>query len=140
MGYTFRFFAGGVDAVESGFGHGRTPAIYRPSLGPRSTGRTQLPPPAYRCLGHNDLSIQFFCEELSLYPRTHCFRRGDVDMTVFCFGERVHPNSSVIASGELMDCAMGPRWLATRAQGSGLFAEEHLEEACRINGLSSPGN
>src|SRR5262245_59872377 len=75
----------------------------------------QVPLPAYRCLGHNDLSIQFFCEELSLYPRTHCFRRGDVDMSVFCFGERVHPSSSLVASGELMDCAMGPRWLATRA-------------------------
>ena len=28
MGYTFRFFqAGGVDAVESEFGHGRAPAL-----------------------------------------------------------------------------------------------------------------
>src|SRR5262249_6314401 len=135
-----RFFAGGVDAVESGFGHGRTPAIYRPSLGRRSTGRTSCRRPHIGASATTTSASNFFCEELSLYPRTHCFRRGDVDMTVFCFGERVHPSSSVIASGELMDCAMGPRWLATRAQGSGLFAEEHLEEACRINGLSSPGN
>jgi hypothetical protein len=31
MGYTFRIFlAGGVDAVESEFGDGRTPALCRP--------------------------------------------------------------------------------------------------------------
>jgi hypothetical protein len=51
----------------------------------------------------------------------------------FRLGERAHPSSSVIASGEFMDCAMESRWLATRAQGSDLFAEEHLRNGRCIN-------
>src|SRR5260370_3992666 len=36
MGYTFRFFqAGGVDAVESEFGYGRTPSLCCPPAGGR---------------------------------------------------------------------------------------------------------
>jgi len=31
----------------------------------------QVTLPAYRCLGHNFLTIHFFCEGLSLSPRTH---------------------------------------------------------------------
>src|SRR5262245_10062961 len=52
--------------------------------------RHQVPPP-YRCLGHNDLSIQFFCEELSLHPRTRCSRRGDVDMRSFVLASAYTP-------------------------------------------------
>jgi hypothetical protein len=45
----------------------------------------QVAPPTYRCLGHNYLTIQLFCEGLSLSPRTHSFRRNHLDTTVFCF-------------------------------------------------------
>jgi hypothetical protein len=52
----------------------------------------QVALPAYRCLGHNYLTMRFFCEGegLSLCPRTHSLRRGDQDMLVFRFAQRQH--------------------------------------------------
>jgi len=52
----------------------------------------QIALPAYRCLGHNYLTMRFFCEaeRLSLCPRTHSLRRDDQDVLVFCFAERAH--------------------------------------------------
>jgi hypothetical protein len=43
-------------------------------------------------LGHNYLTIRFFCEgeALSLSPRTHSLRRGDQDVLVFSFADRLH--------------------------------------------------
>jgi hypothetical protein len=45
---------------------------------------------AYRCLGHNYLTIRLFCEPLSLCPPPQSFRRDDQDMVGFCFAERAH--------------------------------------------------
>jgi hypothetical protein len=52
----------------------------------------QIALPAYRCLGHNYVTIHLFCEAqgLSLCHRGHSFRRDDTDMLVFCFAERPH--------------------------------------------------
>ena len=44
--------------------------------------------PTYRCLGHNYLTMHFFCEQLSLSPRAHSLRQDGRDLTVFCFAER----------------------------------------------------
>ena len=50
----------------------------------------QVELPVYRCMGHNYRTMHFFCQELSLSPRTHPYRRDSADMTVFCFAEREH--------------------------------------------------
>jgi hypothetical protein len=46
--------------------------------------------PAYRCLGHNYLTIGLLCdgEHLSLCTRGHSFRRDETDALLFCFAER----------------------------------------------------
>ena len=52
----------------------------------------QVALPAYRCLGHNYLTIRFFCEgeRLSLRAPCHSYRENDMDMTVFGFAGRAH--------------------------------------------------
>jgi hypothetical protein len=52
----------------------------------------QVALPAYRCLGHNHLTIRYFCEGERLPWCAPCHSHGedDVDMTVFCFAERAH--------------------------------------------------
>ena len=52
----------------------------------------QVALPAYRCLGHNYLTMRFFCEGegLSLCPRTHSLRRDDQDVLVFSFAKHTH--------------------------------------------------
>jgi hypothetical protein len=52
----------------------------------------QIALPAYRCLGHNYVTIHLYCdaERLSLCRRGHSFRRNDIDMNVFCFAQREH--------------------------------------------------
>jgi hypothetical protein len=54
--------------------------------------------PAYRCFGNNYLRIQYLCEALSHYPRTHWFRRG-----AFCAQEayRINGLSSACNLGEI---------------------------------------
>jgi hypothetical protein len=56
----------------------------------------QVALPAYRCLGHNYLTMRFFClgEGLSL----GAYRHKDIDTTVFCLPSANMPSSSVIAS------------------------------------------
>jgi hypothetical protein len=56
----------------------------------------QIALPAYRCLGHNYMTIHLFCraERLSLCRRGHFFRRDDMDINVFCFAERSHADNS----------------------------------------------
>jgi len=47
----------------------------------------QVALPAYRCLGHNFLTIHFFYQGGTvLCTRRHAY----VDMTVFCFAKRAH--------------------------------------------------
>jgi hypothetical protein len=60
----------------------------------------QVALPAYRCLGHNYLTMRFFCEGegLSLCPRTPSLRRTDQDVLVFSFAERTHAEHFLLAS------------------------------------------
>ena len=43
----------------------------------------QVALPASRCCGHNYVTIRLFCEDLSLCPRGHAFRRNDEDMSAY---------------------------------------------------------
>jgi hypothetical protein len=66
---------------------------------------------ADRSTGGNYVTIRVFCEGLSLCPRGHSFRRGDVDMNVFCFAER--PDAELFQArfgGEFVDPPSRPRW------------------------------
>jgi hypothetical protein len=68
----------------------------------------QIAPPAYRCLGHNYVTIHLFCdaERLSLCRRGYSFRRNDIDMNVFCFAERAHAEQfQARFGGEFIDPA-----------------------------------
>jgi hypothetical protein len=70
--------------------------------------------PAYRCQGHNYVTIRLFCEPLSLCPRTHSFRRDDADMIVFCFALRDHAEKfREHFGGELIDPKERPKWPGT---------------------------
>jgi hypothetical protein len=84
----------------------------------------QVALPAYRCLGHNYLTIRFFCEALSLYPGTHSLRRDDQDMVVFSFVEREQAKQFRDRfGGEFLDPATRPRRPETPARFS---AEQRL--------------
>jgi hypothetical protein len=50
----------------------------------------QVALPAYRCHGHNYLTMRLFCEALSLYPRTHSLRHDDQHKIVFSFAKHAH--------------------------------------------------
>ena len=96
----------------------------------------QVALPAYRCMGHEYLTIHIFCqaEELSLCRRRHSYRQNDIDMTVFCFAERKHADQfQARFGGELIDPATRPRWPAIQAQSSALLAEERQRNGRCIN-------
>ena len=71
----------------------------------------QVALPAGRCRGSNYAVIRQFCEGLSICPRSHSFRWGDVDMAVFCFAERDHAERFQHRfGGELINPTSRPRW------------------------------
>jgi hypothetical protein len=75
----------------------------------------QVALPAYRCTGHNYVTIRLFCEGLSLCTRGHSFRRDDIDMTVFCFAERAHAEQfKERFGGEFIDPKSRPKWPRSR--------------------------
>jgi hypothetical protein len=72
----------------------------------------QVALPAARCGGANYVTIRLFCddENLSLCIRGHSFRRGDVDMVVFCFAERTHAEQfRGHCGGEFIDAKSRPK-------------------------------
>jgi len=86
----------------------------------------QVALPATRCHGHNYVTLRFFCEPLSLCPRTHSYRRDDQDVIVFCFAERAHAEQfRERFGGEFIDPATRPTWLGSRSLRSVVVAEEH---------------
>ena len=96
----------------------------------------QVALPAYRCMGHEYLTIHIFCqaEGLSLCRRRHSYRRNDIDMTVFCFAERNHADQfQARFGGDLIDPATRLRWPGTHAARNHLFAEERLRNGRCIN-------
>ena len=77
----------------------------------------QVAVPAYRCLGHNHLTIHFFCqgEGLSLCRRRHSYRHNDVDITVFCFANREHAEKFRNRfGGDFLDPKERPKWPGAR--------------------------
>jgi hypothetical protein len=73
--------------------------------------------PAYRCLGHDYLTIRFFCEGegLSLSPRTHSLRRDYEDLVIFCFAQRQHAEQfRERFDGEFIDPKSRPKRPAAR--------------------------
>jgi hypothetical protein len=75
----------------------------------------QVALPADRCLGGNYVTIRLFCEGLSLCARGHSFRRGNIDMNVFCFAEQAHAEQFRNGfGGELIDPKDRPRWPGSR--------------------------
>jgi hypothetical protein len=73
----------------------------------------QVAVPAYRCLGHNYLTIRFFCEGegLSLCPRTQALRRDHQDMLIFSFAERAHAEHFLTRfGGDFLDTKHRAKW------------------------------
>jgi hypothetical protein len=96
----------------------------------------QIALPAYRCMGHNYLTIHFFCEaeRLSLCTPTHSFRRNDIHHIVFCFAKPEHAEQfQVRFGGELMDSATRPRWPGKHVSRGDLVAEHRLRNGRCIN-------
>jgi len=94
----------------------------------------QVALPNFRCLGHNYLTIRFFCEALSVYPSTRSLLRDEVDTTVFCFAKREHAKQFHDRfGGEFVHPATRRRWPETRARHSEIFAEERLRNGRCIN-------
>jgi hypothetical protein len=67
----------------------------RGAVTPRHRAREwphQVAIPADQLLGDQYHVVHEFCCGLSVAPRGHSFRRGDVDYVVFCFGGLAHAN------------------------------------------------
>lgn len=45
---------------------------------------------ARHSMGDRYYTLHFFCNDLSLCPRGHYFRRDNKDFNVYCFAEREH--------------------------------------------------
>jgi hypothetical protein len=94
----------------------------------------QVELPVYRCMGHNYRTMHFFCQELSLSPRTHPYRRDSADMTVFCFAEREHAKQfHARFGGELIDPATRPTWPDTHQPRNDHSAEKRHRNGRCIN-------
>jgi len=77
----------------------------------RETTAGPLALPEYRCSGHNYVTINLFCEDLSLCRRGHFFYRDGVGMNVFCFAERAHAEQFLARfGGEFIDPKDRPKW------------------------------
>jgi len=71
----------------------------------------QVSLPAEASRGGDFVTIQLFCEGLSLCPRGYSFRRGDRYFIAFCFADREHAERfRVRFAGEMIDPANRPRW------------------------------
>jgi hypothetical protein len=91
----------------------------------------QVPLPAYRCLGHNYLTMHFFCEPLSLSPRTRSFRKDGQDITVFCFADRKHTEQfRERFGGEFMNAKDRPDWRAPGAHRDFSLADHQRNGRC----------
>ena len=70
----------------------------------------QVSLPAEMTLGENYFGTFSFCQDLSLCPKRHIFRRKDQWFTVFCFAEREHAKIfQAKFGGELMAPGDRPR-------------------------------
>lgn len=64
----------------------------------------QVALPADRCRGHLFYTTRFFCDDLSLCPRTKHFYRDDRDYVVFCFADQEHADRfKARFGGEVLD-------------------------------------
>src|SRR5262245_34045543 len=91
----------------------------------------QVALPADRCKGSNYTTVHRFCEGLSLCPRGHCFRRGNVDFVVFCFAVRADAELfQARFDGELVDPASRPKWSSGACQIDTAAEERHRNGRC----------
>src|SRR5262249_16541022 len=94
------------------------PVLYRRELSQPLIDRDwphQVALPAYRCHGHNYLTMRLFCEALSLFPRTHSLRRDDEDKIVFSFATHAHAEKFLKRfSGEIIAAKDPPMWAGPR--------------------------
>jgi hypothetical protein len=77
----------------------------------------QIALPAYRCMGHEYLTIHIFCqaESLSLCRHRHSYRQNDIDRTVFSFAERKHADQfQARFGGDFLDPKDRPKWPGAR--------------------------
>jgi hypothetical protein len=90
--------------------------------------------PAFRCHGHNYVTMRLFCEPLSLYPRPQLCRRDDGDMTVFCFAERRHAEQfRERFGGEFMDPGTPPKWPRPRTHCTDISLALRQRNGCCAN-------
>lgn len=62
-------------------------------------------------MGERYYTVHFFCNDLSLCPRGHSFRRDNTDYNVYCFAERAHAERfRARFGGEIIDAGLTPRW------------------------------
>src|SRR5262245_1404882 len=67
--------------------------------------------PASQLLGARYYTVHLFCDDLSLCPRGHTFRRNDQDYSVFCFAHRGHAEKfHERFGGEFVDPKTRPKW------------------------------
>lgn len=75
----------------------------------------QVALPAVKVQGGIFYTMHFFCEGLSLCPRTKSFRRSDMDYVVFCFADSEHAKRfRARFGGESIDPEDQPRWGSDR--------------------------
>jgi len=68
-------------------------------------------------MGHNYRSMHFFCQELSLSPHTHAYRRDAAETTNFCSADREHAQQfGDRFAGALIEPARRPSRLRMRAR------------------------
>jgi hypothetical protein len=94
----------------------------------------QVALPAYRCHGHNYVTMRLFCEPLSLNPRTHSFRRDNADMIVFSFAKHAHAEKFQNRfGGELIAPPPRTPWLAPLTSPTGFSLADHQPNGRCIN-------
>jgi hypothetical protein len=78
--------------------------------------------------------MHFFCEDLSISPRTHAVSPDAADMLVFSFAVRAHAQKFHDRfGGEIIDPATRPTWRDTPATRNHLSVEQRLRNGRCIN-------
>jgi hypothetical protein len=94
----------------------------------------QVALPAYRCHGHNYVTIRLFCEPLSLCPRPHPFRGDDADVIVFSFADRKHAEKfRERFGGDFVSPATRPTWPVARTRRTDFSLADYQRNGRCIN-------
>jgi hypothetical protein len=94
----------------------------------------QVALPTIRCHGHNYVTMRLFCEPLSLYPRTHSFRRDDADVIVFSFAEHAHAEKFPQRfGGEFLNPATRPKIPPLRGRHADISLADYQRNGRCVN-------